>query len=223
VRAGPSCRLLGRVPPARRGARRRSRASVPPGRGAAHTVVATSANDGSGAGLLQDGLEHLRDEALLGARQSLEHLELNLELGAGSALGLGAGEPEQMVDRDVEERGESGQQRDGDPSPSFLEGEQLLLGDPEGVGDLDLSEPPLRAQACEALTELQEEVLVIAWHHSVRVWGAGRSRSVDAGGELLEPVLGLDGVEDVQQTSLIVVAEIVDGEHTLSESAERSA
>ena len=39
------------------------------------------------AGLGEDGVEHLDDEALLGSRQALDPLDLLLQLRSGSALG----------------------------------------------------------------------------------------------------------------------------------------
>lgn len=40
----------------------------------------------SASGLLEDGVEHLGDEALLGAGEPADALELTLELGRGTAL-----------------------------------------------------------------------------------------------------------------------------------------
>lgn len=42
---------------------------------------------GLSAGLLEDGVEHLEDEALAGAGELGDALELLLELGGGSSLG----------------------------------------------------------------------------------------------------------------------------------------
>jgi hypothetical protein len=97
-------------------------------------------------GLLENGVEHLGDEALLASGELGELLELSLELGGGSALGrLLLGGAEELLDGDAEGLGELGQGGDGDATPALLEGEHLLLGVAEDLGELDLSEAALVA------------------------------------------------------------------------------
>lgn len=69
------------------------------------------------AGLLQDGIEHLHDEALLSTRQLLNALDLLLQLRCRSAL-LGRADfiPEQLFQGHPERAGKARQRRDRKPA-----------------------------------------------------------------------------------------------------------
>ena len=67
---------------------------------------------------------------LLGLGETGEALELPLELARGSALaGMRAGDAEQDIGGDGEERGELGDERDGELEPAHLVVREGLLGD----------------------------------------------------------------------------------------------
>ena len=66
--------------------------------------------------------------------------------------------------------GESGQGGDRDASPTFLEGEDLLLGEAQGLGELHLSEGALLAEGGDPLAELLEEGRFL-WTHR---WSVSR-------------------------------------------------
>jgi hypothetical protein len=77
----------------------------------------------SAPGLLQDGVEHLHDELLLGARQLLDALDLLLKLGCRSALfSRRCGVAQEFLDRYPERSCEHGERGDGDAAVPHLVG-----------------------------------------------------------------------------------------------------
>ena len=71
--------------------------------------------------LEEDAIEHGEDGLLLGLGEPAEALELALELrGRPPLAGVGAGDAEQDIGRDGEERGELGHERDGEAEPADL-------------------------------------------------------------------------------------------------------
>ena len=91
--------------------------------------------------LEQDAIEHGEDGLLLGLGEAGEALELALELGGGTALvGVRAGDAEQHIGQDGEERGEPGHEGDGEAEPADLvvrvnNGLEDQTGDDRRVGD----------------------------------------------------------------------------------------
>jgi len=119
------------------------------------------------SGLLEHGVEHLGDEALLASGELLELLELSLELGGGAALGGLALGAEEFLDGDAQGLREIGQGGHRHPPAPLLERQHLLLEAAEGLSELDLGQAALGAQACDPLAELVEEG---------RLFGADRRR-----------------------------------------------
>ena len=71
--------------------------------------------------LLEDAIEHGEDGLLLGLGEAGEALELALVLGGGPPLaGVGAGDAEEHIGGHGEERGESGDEGDGEAEAADL-------------------------------------------------------------------------------------------------------
>lgn len=90
----------------------------------------------SAAGLGDDGIEHLHNEALLSARQLLDALDLLLQLRCRAALlGRGGIVPEQLLQRHRERTSECRQRRDWNPPASDFVGIPCYRWGPTTVGD----------------------------------------------------------------------------------------
>ena len=123
--------------------------------------------------LLQDGIEHLHDEALLRLGQCADAFELLLQLRCRPALACAAlgRRADEFLDADVERLGQQRQCRDRHPALSALVGGDGLLRDAEGLGELDLGDATRLAQCGEAFAEGDEKAaFFFADRHGVGCW-----------------------------------------------------
>ena len=115
--------------------------------------------------LEQHAVEHGEDGLMLGLGEAGEALELPQELRGRPALaGVRAGDAEQHIGRQGEERGELGHEGDGEPEPADLVVGEGLLRDAHVRGDRLLGETGLLAQVREAAAELRGELPVGGRH-----------------------------------------------------------
>lgn len=114
--------------------------------------------------LLENGIEHFRDESLLASGELGEFLELALQLGSRSAFGGFGLEPDQFLDGESQGLREYGQVDDGNSSSSFLERDDALLRAVGKLGELDLGQSTFFAQCCDLLAELYEKGLFFGIH-----------------------------------------------------------
>ena len=87
--------------------------------------------------LQKHAVEHGEDDLLLGLGEAANALELTLELGGGPALPVGgprAGNPEQHIRGHAEERGELGDEHDGEAQAADLVMRERLLRDAQVCG-----------------------------------------------------------------------------------------
>ena len=106
--------------------------------------------------LLQHGVEHLHDEALLRLGQCGDALDLPLQLRHRPALGGLGLFADQFLDADAEQRGQSRQVRDRHATLAAFVGGDGLLRDAELFGELNLRDALLFAQAGDACAELEQ-------------------------------------------------------------------
>jgi hypothetical protein len=102
------------------------------------------------SGLLENGVEHFEDEALLGAWKLADALRLPLELGGGSALGGAALGVDELFERDGQGFGKHREHGDGRAPAGHLAVGDLLLREAENLAELGLGEALLHAQLGDA-------------------------------------------------------------------------
>jgi len=121
-------------------------------------------------GLLEkQPVEHGEEDVLLGFGELADALELALELGGGPALGgglagAGRGHAQEHIGGHIKERGQRGDERDGDPEPPDLVVGEGLLGDAQLGGHGLLGEASLLAELGQAAAERFGELPVGGGH-----------------------------------------------------------
>ena len=115
--------------------------------------------------LEEDTIEHGEDDLLLGLGKAAHALELALELGGGPALaGVRAGNAEEHIGGDGEERREAGHEGDGEAEAADLVVGEGLLSDAQVRGDHLLGEAGLLAQLGAAAAQVLGELPIGGRH-----------------------------------------------------------